>query len=56
MKSMIPKDLKYKMHYDDVRGGVLRPLHAQGIHQRNENTCSGCAARTTPTAVEVNKF
>ena len=24
---MIPKDIKYNLHYDDVRGDFLRPPH-----------------------------
>ena len=24
---MIPKEIKYNLHYDDVRGDFLRPLH-----------------------------
>ena len=24
---MIPKEIKYNMHYDDVRGDFLRPPH-----------------------------
>ena len=24
---MIPKEIKYNLHYDDVRGGFLRPPH-----------------------------
>ena len=24
---MIPKDIKYHLHYDDVRGDFLRPPH-----------------------------
>ena len=24
---MIPKEIKYKQHYDDVRGNFLRPPH-----------------------------
>ena len=26
---MIPKEIKYNLHYDDVRGDFLRPPHAQ---------------------------
>ena len=24
---MIPKEINYNLHYDDVRGDFLRPLH-----------------------------
>ena len=24
---MIPEEIKYNLHYDDVRGDCLRPLH-----------------------------
>ena len=24
---MIPKEIKYNLHYDDVRGDFLRPTH-----------------------------
>ena len=24
---MIPKEIKYNLHYDDVRGDLLRPPH-----------------------------
>ena len=24
---MIPKEMKYNLHYDDVRGNILRPPH-----------------------------
>ena len=27
MGSMIPKEIKYNQHYDDVRGDILRPIH-----------------------------
>ena len=27
MGSMIPKEIKYSLHYDDVRGDFLRPPH-----------------------------
>ena len=27
--SMIPKEIKYNLHYDDVRGAFLRSLTAQ---------------------------
>ena len=27
MGSMIPKEIKYNLHYDDVRGNFLRPPH-----------------------------
>ena len=25
---MIPKEIEYNLHYDDVRGGFLRPPHS----------------------------
>ena len=29
---MIPKEMKYNLHYDDVRGDILRPPHGTVSH------------------------
>ena len=34
---MIPKETKYNMHYDDVRGDFLRPPHSTTLATVEEN-------------------
>ena len=31
---MIPKEIKYNLHYDDVRGDVLQPPHGTTSYSR----------------------
>ena len=32
---MIPKEIKYNLHYDDVRGDFLRPPHGKTPAKRD---------------------
>ena len=37
---MIPKEIKYNLHYDDVRGDVLRPPHGTMLRLRADRGAS----------------
>ena len=57
---MIPKEIRYNLHYDYVRGDCLRPRHyyTVGRFTNVEFGCRNCfiiniKARTSPVAIEI---
>ena len=36
---MIPKEVKYNLHYDDVRGDFLRPPHGTTVKKKVKKDC-----------------